>query len=172
MRLYYGQARAIAREIVTALVKSELLEVGTESRPEAEGDVEAIVREYIRNDRDLTEQARETLRARGLGNNHFGKIKRRMAKERGFGVGDEAVNWLVDQTIEMLLYSNNVEEVYGEDRELRRAINLVLKSHSETETELDREVRGKLKNLEEGSQAWELEYGKALDILKRNKGLV
>jgi len=37
--------------------------------------------------------------------------------------------------------------------------------------ELDEEVRRKIKNLEEGTATWEIEYSKVLDQMKRNRGL-
>jgi hypothetical protein len=37
--------------------------------------------------------------------------------------------------------------------------------------ELDEEVRRKIKNLEEGTATWEVEYTKVLDQMKRNRGL-
>ncbi len=171
MRIYSGQARLIARELIELLVKEELIELLPDQRIEAQMDVESILREYIRNDREINEEARDTVRARGLGNGAMGRIKRRLAKERGFGIGDEAREWLVQQTIEMLLYSNNIDEVYAEDRELRRAVNRVLNNYTNTDNEIDREARSKLKNLEEGSAAWDIEYQRAMDAIKRNKGL-
>jgi len=36
---------------------------------------------------------------------------------------------------------------------------------------IDQEVRDRIKNLEEGTQAWELEYKRAMDQIKRKHGL-
>jgi hypothetical protein len=37
--------------------------------------------------------------------------------------------------------------------------------------EIDQEVRNRIKNLEEGTQAWELEYKRAMEQIKRKHGL-
>ncbi len=173
MRIYPGQARTIAREVIHELTRSETIEVDGDLLGDAEQDVESILLHYIRTDREINDEVRTTIQDRGLGNNSFSRIKKRLAKERDFCFGDEALDWIVDQTIEMLLHSHNVEEVYGEDNDLRRVIAKVVKIHSaDTENELDRAVRGKLKNLEEGSTAWDVEYERALGDIKRKKGLV
>lgn len=171
MRLYPGQAKSISREICERLTKDGSVEIDAEHRLDAEDDLDAVIMQYIRTDREITQEARDTVRDRGLGNSALGRIKRRLAKERGFAVGDDAVDWLVDQIIEMLLYSGNIEEVYVEDRDLRKVINKILRTYTQVESELEREVRGKLKNLEEGSTTWEIEYEKAMQGLKRQKGL-
>jgi hypothetical protein len=147
------------------------VDIEAERRLDAEDDLDAVIMQYIRTDREITQEARDTIRDRGLGNGAMGRIKRRLAKERGFAVGDDAIDWLVDQLIEMLLYSGNIEEVYVADRDLRKVINKVLRTFTQVESELEREVRGKLKNLEEGSSSWEIEYEKAMQGLKRQKGL-
>ncbi len=172
MKIYPGQAKAISRDLIDRLIAEELVEGDGEFKAEAEADLESILREYIRTEREINDEAREMTRERGLGNAAFGRIKRRLAKDRDFGIGDEAIDWLIAQLIEILMHSANIEEVFGEDRDLAVSINKTLKLHANIETELDREVRGKLKNLEEGSNAWDIEYERALDALKRNKGLV
>ncbi len=45
------------------------------------------------------------------------------------------------------------------------------KNHMQVDEELDEEVRRRIKNLEEGTSTWEVEYGKVLDQIKRNRGL-
>jgi hypothetical protein len=47
----------------------------------------------------------------------------------------------------------------------------ILKKHMQVDEELDEEVRRRIKNLEEGTSTWEVEYGKVLDQIKRNRGL-
>lgn len=173
MRIYPGQARTIAREVIHDLTRSEKIEVDGDLLSDAEQDVESILLHYIRTDREINDEVRGIIQDRGLGNNAFSRIKKRLAKERDFCFGDDALDWITDQTIEMLLYSNNVEEVFCEDNDLRRTIAKIVKQHAAgTENELDRAVRGKLKNLEEGSTAWDVEYERALSDIRRKKGLV
>ncbi len=81
------------------------------------------------------------------------------------------MGYIINQLIETLLHSNFVEEVYAVDRDIRKRIKPVLVRHMSMEEELDQEVRDKIKNLEEGSQAWDIEYQKVMGNLKRNKNL-
>jgi hypothetical protein len=94
-----------------------------------------------------------------------------LARERKFKIGDESLEYIVRQLIEAFFHSAFVEEVYGEDNELRRTITPVLKKHMEQESEVHKEVRSKIKNLEEGSAAWDIEYQKVMERLKRTKKL-
>lgn len=171
MRLYTGQVRVIAREMLDDLLKADAVEVEDGCEEEARLDLESVLKEYIRVDRDLNEKTRELVRDRGMGSAMFTKTKKRLAKEIDFKVGEDAITWIIDQCIEMLMYSANIGEVFVDDKDLRVVLRTVLRRYNETETELDREVRGKLKHLEEGSTSWDIEYQRAMQNLKRTKGL-
>jgi len=171
MRLYSGQVRVIAREILDDLVKAAAVEIDEGREEDARLDIEAVLKEYIRVDRELSEQARDLVRERGMGNSAFAKTKRQLAKQIEFKVGEDAMTWIIDQCIEMLLYTDNIAEVFSDDLALRVIVRTVLRRYDDTETELDREVRGKLKHLEEGSTSWDVEYQRAMDNIKRTKGL-
>ena len=69
------------------------------------------------------------------------------------------------------MQSPHIEEIFAEDTVLRKRMADVLKKHMLVDQELDEEVRRKIRNLEEGTATWEVEYGKVLDQLKRNRGL-
>ena len=171
MRIYRGQVRLISRDVIDDLKDRGLLEVETEFYDEAVADVEAILQEYIRTDREIHEEAREEARARGGGSQMVHRIKRKLAKRRRFSYGDEAQEWIVEQMIEILLYSANIEEVYATARDLRVAINKVLRRYVNVDDELEKEARSKMKNLQEGSAAWDLEYERLMGNLKKQKGL-
>ena len=171
MKLYEGKLPIIAHELVGALIDAELIEVLPEEREEAELDVQATLREYLRVEHEINERAREILQIRGLDFSAFFRIKKGLADEKGIAIGDEAVDYLVMQIIEQFMHSAHVEEVFGEDRELRVKMGPVIKKHTEMEDELDREVRDKIKNLEEGTADWEIEYARVMDNVKRVKKL-
>jgi hypothetical protein len=169
MRLYAGRITAIAEDMIRTLRDSGAIDVVPESLPEAQLDVEAVLREYVRMDRDLTSRARQ-LSEEGRGS--FGRIKRRLARESGFKLGDEAIDYVVNQLIETFLHSNNIEEVYVEDRELRLQMSPIIKKHTrDMGEELDQDVRKRIRNLEEGSVAWETEYERVMKQLKRQRKL-
>lgn len=169
MRIYRERIPAIARTIVKALLDEELIEVLPDDRPEVELDVESVLKEYRRMDYELTENARDLVEQRGLDYSQTFKLKSRLAAERKFGLGDEGLEWICNQIVEILLQSRNVDEVYGEDHELRRVVTPILKKEFAVEDNLDREVKRRIKNLTEGTSDYEIEYQKTLEAL-RNRG--
>lgn len=168
MRLYSAKVGTIASEVVQALVSAKDIE--TESPREVQLDVESVLNSYIQTEREATERAKDIFQSRG-GTGDFARIKRLAAEQKGIKVGDETLDYLLDQLVEMLLHSNNVEEVYAEDVELRRKMAPILKKYMAIDEEVEREVRGKLKHVQEGTRMWEIEYARMLEEIKRRKGL-
>jgi hypothetical protein len=87
-------------------------------------------------------------------------------------MGDEGIEYVIGQMIEFLLISRNVEEVYSEDTILRRKIFGIFKKHLDVDDEIDREARARLKHLQEGTTAWDVEYQKTVELLRRSRGLI
>ena len=169
MRLYSGKIPTIAGEIVKSL--AEAGDIAVVDRGEAEMDAQAVLKEYLRLDREITEKAKDVLQKRGLPYEQFGKVKRTLAHEKGMGLGEEGLEWMTNQMIESFMQSPHIEEIFAEDGVLRKRMADILKKHMLVDEELDEEVRRKIKNLEEGTATWEIEYTKVLDQMKRNRGL-
>jgi hypothetical protein len=169
MRLYAGKIPVIAAEIVKTLVDND--ELSILDRSESELDVQAVLKEYLRLDRECTEKAKDLLQKRNLPYEHFGKVKRQLAAEKAFGLGDESLDWMTTQMIESFMQSPHVEEVFADDATLRKRMTDILKKHMQIDDEIDAEVRRRIKNLEEGTATWEVEYQKALDQIKKNRRL-
>ena len=169
MKLYSGKIPVIGAEVVKTLVDGK--DIAVTDRGEAELDVQAVLKEYLRLDKEITEKVKDILTKRGLPYEQFGKVKRAIANEKGLGLGDDALEWMTNQMIESFMQSPHVEEVFVEDGVLRRKMADILKRHMMVEDELDAEVRRRIKNLQEGTSTWEVEYQKALDQIKRNRGL-
>lgn len=167
MRLYGGQVPIIAEEVLRVLTRQNDLEVADENLPEVELDIQSVLREYIRMDRELTERAREEASKFG---GSLMRAKKQFAREKNFQM-DDPLGYIINQMIEAFLHSNFVDEVYAEDHDLRKHIRPILKRHMSVDEELDREVRDKIKNIEEGSAAWDVEYQQVMGNLKRNKKL-
>ena len=170
MRLYEGQVTFVAKELLELLTDGEDLEVAPENLPEVEQDIESVLREFIRLDREIVHDARDRIAERG-GRGSIGREKRKIAKRMGLDIADDPVGYIIDQLIETFFHSHFVEEVYSLDRDMRRKMAPILKRHMSVEAELDKEVRDKIKNLEEGSQAWDIEYQKVMGNIKRVKKL-
>jgi uncharacterized protein len=169
MRLYSGKVPVIADELVQQLIADGAIEVT--SPAEVRLDVESVLKEFLRLDREVTDEAKQRMETRGLGYSQLGRIKTQVSKERGAPPPDEILPYLVNQTLEILFHSNNVEEIFAEDAELRTKITPILRKHMDIETELDKEVRSKIKNLEEGTANFEIEYEKVMDQIRRKRGL-
>ena len=59
----------------------------------------------------------------------------------------------------------------AENCEICRLAREVLIKNTQVDDELDVEVRKKIKNLSEGSVAWDIKYQQVLEDLRRRKGL-
>jgi hypothetical protein len=169
MKLYSGKIPIIAAEITRALIDENLIE--TDDADEVELDVAAVLREYSRQDRDYTEKAKDLCEQRGMPYSSFPKLKRQLADQGGFAVGDEAVDYVMTQLIGSFLHSQHVEEVFGEDQDLKRAMRPIIKRHTEIDEDIDKEARSKIKNLAEGTREWEIEYARAMEQVRRRRKL-
>jgi uncharacterized protein len=169
MRLYSGKIPLVGTEIVKTLVDDG--DIAVTDRSEAEIHVQAVLKEYLRLDREITEKAKDLLQKKNLPYEQFGKIKRTLAGEKAFGLGEDGLEWMTTQMIESFMQSPHIEEIFVDDTVLRKRMGDILKKHMQVDEELDEEVRRRIKNLEEGTSTWEVEYGKVLDQIKRNRGL-
>ena len=77
----------------------------------------------------------------------FGKVKRTLAGEKAFGLGEDGLEWMTTQMIESFMQSPHIEEIFVEDTVLRKRMADVLKKHMQVDEELDEEVRRRIKNL-------------------------
>lgn len=169
MRLYPGKIPAISQDLVQKLTDDGDIEVGNVN--EAKLDLEAVLKEYLRMDRDLSDRAKDLMEQRKLPYSQFARTRRTLAEERGFPAGDETLPYLATQILEVFMHSPNIAEVYADDVALRKKVQAVLKKHMQVETEVDEEVRRRIKNLEEGTAAWEIEYQKVMEQVKRKHKL-
>lgn len=139
MRLYPGVIPVISHEIVQLLMQDGDVEVEPMRRGEAEMDFTAIMREYLTNEDQVNQATREALEGRGLDYGKFNQVKREMADVRGFKMGDEGVRYIINQMVEFLLVSRNVEEVFAPDQALQSKIFSVIKRHLDGDKKLDGE---------------------------------
>ncbi len=169
MRLYSGKISVIAEDVVKVLVADGDIEV--ENEAEVRLDIESVLKEHLRRDREVTDEAKTRMEQRGLGYSQLGKMKSQVAKEKNTPGQDDALPFLLEQILEILFHSPNVIEVFAEDMDMRKKLAPVLRKHMDVETGLDEEVRSKIKNLEEGTANFEVEYSKVMEQIKRKRGL-
>ena len=169
MRLHAARVTQIASEMLKLLVDAKDIEC--ESPDEVRADIESVLNQYIRDEQEISDRARDLAAQRGLPPVEAARIKRLIADERKIKIGDDAMHYLLDEMVEMLMHSNNVDEVFSEDYELRRKMRDPLRKQAAEEEELQQEVRGRLKHVQEGTALWEVEYRRMMEDLKRRKGL-
>ena len=169
MKLYSGKVDTISSAVIQTLSSEGDIELS--DRQEAELDVVSVLKEYIRVDRSLTERAKDIMEIRGLSYSAFGRTKRSLAEQQDFGLGDEGVNWICTQLLEVFMQSRHIEEIFADDATIRRKLKEILRKHMIVDDELDQEVRDRIKNLEEGTQSWDIEYGRVMNQIKQKHGL-
>lgn len=169
MRLHSARIPKLAKEMVAPLLKDGDIE--SDSPNEVEADVVAVLNQYMRDEQAATDRAKEIVAQRNLPPTELGRIKKLVADERKIKIGEDAIDYVLDQLVEMMFHSANVSEVFVEDYVLRRKMREPLRRLSTEEEELQAEVRSHLKHVKEGSSVWEVEYRRMMEDIKRRKGL-
>jgi hypothetical protein len=169
MKLHSARVPQMAAEMLDAIVKAKDIE--TDAPAEVRADIEAVLNQYIRDELSVNEKAKDMLAQRALSQSEFARIKKLVADERKIKLGDEGIDYLLDQLVEMLMHSANVEEVFAEDYELRRKMREPLRRQLAEEQALIEEVRGQLRHVQEGTGLWEIEYRRMMEDVRRRKGL-
>jgi hypothetical protein len=90
-------------------------------------DLESILNQYTETT-EVNEQAKDLLASRSLPPSELPRLRKLAAEQRSIRIGDEAVDYLLDQLVEILMHSSNVDEVFAEDFELRRLLREPLRS--------------------------------------------
>lgn len=169
MRIPKSRVSSLAQEIFKSLVEHKDIE--TETPSEVQRDIESVLNQYIRDEQEITDKARDIMARQGLPSSQIGKTKRQLAEQRNFKLGEDGIDYIVDQLIEFLMHSHNVDEIYAPDHRLRRLLREPLRRVLHSEGELDTAVRGRMKHMQEGTAAWEIEYQRILEDVKRRKGI-
>ena len=169
MWLHRAKIPQVAGDMVRALVDGGDIE--TESPKEVQADLEAVLTQYVADDQDINDRARDLVASRGLPQSELGRMKKLVAEQKHIKVGEDAIDYLLDQLVEILMHSANVDEVYAQDHVLRLRMREPLRKQFAAEDALEQEVRGRLKHVQEGTQVWEVEYRRMMEDIKRRKGL-
>ncbi len=172
MRLYNAKVPSIAQEVVRTLLSSKDIDLeDAGAQKEVIADVESVLRSYLETERVVDDKTRDLLSRTGRGTGEFGRVREQIAQTHGIKVGDEMLDYLLDQVVEMLMHSSHVEEVYAEDVALRRRMAPIFKKNMSVDSDVDTEVRAQIKHVREGTSQWDIEYARALEGVKRRRGL-
>src|SRR5262249_56568398 len=131
----------------------------------------AVRNSYLAREREVSERTKELLEKTGRAMSEYGRVKAQIAESKGIKVGDEMLDYLLDQIVEIFGHSANVDEIYAADVELRRKMAPIFKKHLLVDDALDAEVRAQLKHVSEGSRTWDVEYGRVLEQIKQKRGI-
>jgi hypothetical protein len=172
MKIYAKLVPAVARDIVKALLDAGDIEVEEQNLEAAREDFAAVINEYLRKEKALSEATKDILASRDWSSAKYGEAKRLAAGSRGIPLGDDAVDYVINQMLEYMLISPNIDEVYAEDHVMRKRIVTVIRKYLKINDEVDAEVRSRLKHLQEGTRDWEVAYKKTLEQIQRAKGLI
>ena len=168
MQLQQHQVASISRQIAKSLIDAGDIE--TSNPREVALDVESVLNQYLREEGEVVQKARDLVQERGLSQGEFGRIKRLVADQHGIKVGDDALDHILSQLLSMLMHSNNVDEVFAADHELKRRMRPFLRGGEDESDKIEAQVRKKLKHVQEGSRVWEIEYKRMKDEIKRRRG--
>lgn len=161
----------MANEIANALISEKAVEVESEELSEFHLDIESVLRSYVDTERRVHEEAQELISRRNLDFSSLNRLKNEVAKKYNFAMGEDSIDWITEQLIEILYHTTHVEEIWADNNDIRRITRPILVRHMSLDDELDVEVRKKIKNLNEGSVAWDIKYHQVLEDVKRRKGL-
>jgi hypothetical protein len=169
MRLYSGKVKTLSEELVRSLLSANLVEVV--DKTEVVRDIESVFNAYLQAEKEVNDRAKHLMEVRNTPPSELGRLRRLAAEQKNIKIGDEMFDYLLDQCIEMLMHSGSVDEVFGQDHELRKEMRPILRKYLELDEALEAEVRGKIKHVKEGSQTWEIEYQRVMADIQRRKGL-
>lgn len=171
MKIYRKVIPKIAKDVIRSLLANRAIEVEDGRRDEAELDIAGVLVDYLNELDRISADAHDALQRHGLPMETLGRIKRSLAESRRVVLGEGALEYVIDRIIDALFNSKNIEEVFSEDLDLRKLVTESIRKYLGVDEELDREVRGRLKNLREGTSEWEVEYGRLIDQMRHSKSL-
>jgi len=161
-----------AREIVKTLMDAGDIEVSADKVEEAQEDFASVLREYVRREEEISREAKDVMQLRGLESSKFQDTKRSVASRRGLPLGDEGLDYVIEQMLAFMFRSGNIDEVFAEDHVMRKRLAELIRKYQKVFEEVEAEVRGKLRHLQEGTSDWDVQYRRVHEQVRRNRGLL
>ncbi len=167
MWLIRAKLPALAQAIVKPLVENEL--ILTDAPADVQADVLAVLEQYMRDEQELSTKARDIASGRNAAPSDASRIRKELARQQGIGIGEEAIDYMLNQLVEMLLHSGSVEEIFAQDHELKLAMRIPLRKEETAAEQADEAVRKRLKHVQEGTSQWEIEYQRMREEMTRRR---
>ena len=172
MKLYLANVQLISSTIIDQLCNDGSIEVTARNKAEAESDLTAVMEEFLRRDRKIMRETKDTMSAFEIPYDQFSDQRSKLCKKKGHPTGKDIEKYLARQFIESFMMSNFVDEVYASDEELFKKILPVLRSFHVDENQIREEAKTKIANFVEGTVEYEMALRQAILEVKRKKGLL
>lgn len=172
MALYRKIIPQIARDILRNLCIQEAIEVDDAKMQEAELDLAGVMVAHQNIEEKISQEASDTIARLKLPKEKFLQMKQKFAEKYKVKVGDESIEYLIEQLLEALFASKNIEEIFASDTDLRKIIKSCMDKTLKISSEIEQEAKSRLKNIKEGTPEWDIEYPRMVSLLKRQKGLL
>ncbi len=167
MWLTRAKLPGLSTALVKALVDEKLIE--TEAPQGVQADLLAVLEQYVRDEHEISTKARDLAAGRNAPPTEVTRIRKELARQQGVGIGDDTIDYLLAQFVEMLMHSGSVEEIFAQDHELKLAMRTPLRREQASADQMEEVVRKRLKHVEEGSSQWEIEYQRMREEVTRRR---
>ncbi len=172
MNLYRVKIQPIAQAVIERLSRDGDIEVSEEHRTEAERDLMAIMKTFLKRDMDLREAVRDRMANHNIPYDQYGRIRGQIVESWNHPTGDSVEKYLSRQFVENFMITNFIDEVYADDDTLYRKTLNTIKEFDVDEHALREEARKQVKNATEGTVDFEIAFSQALKEVKRRHGLI
>ncbi|MCK5687617.1 DUF507 family protein [Myxococcota bacterium] len=166
MKIYRKVIPKIAKDIIRSLLANRAIEVEDGHRDDAEVDVAGVLVGYLNDIDTVCQEAQRIMERKGYTPDLLGRVKRQIAKTNKLVMGEGSEEFVITRIIDGIFNSEHIEEVFTEDDELREMVQRAMSKYIGVDEELDREIRGRLKNLREGTADWEFEYDRLIEKMR------
>ena len=148
LNLYRKVIPKISHDVVRFLRSREYAEIEDTQVIEAELDLSTVMVDYMNKEDRISQEAKAGLQRRHLSPDRYIMVKKSIAEVREFPLANDGIDFVTTQVLEALFDSNNVEEIYGSDDELKEVVGEVIAKHLALDEEIDRNVRAALRNVQ------------------------
>jgi uncharacterized protein len=167
MWLSKGRVGTLASAMIQGLKQAGLVE--TEAPLEAQRDLESVLDQYVRDEQEVSQKARDLAAARNLPTTEQARIRGELAQQRGIRVGEEAIDYLLEQLVAMLDQSSHIEEIFAEDHELKRILRAPMRDEVKRYEQQEEQVQKRMKHVGEEGTRWDVEYQRIREEVSRRR---
>lgn len=121
-------------------------------------DVSSVLYNYVNTDRRLTETARDEVKRRDQHASMTYSIKRDLAKQEKFKLGDEAPGFIVEQLIETFMRASSVDDIFAADHDIKATLLPEIRKTMNNQRSVQQEMKNRVKAIAKRSNTWEDQY--------------